>query len=129
MLQRKKSSLVQNVERADVAKKVNPLDLSSDQDLTIGLMNLLAIEDLAPDSQIAQMVRDIRVDLMRPIVDKAALDGDVWQVLEQMLASVMSLIKTGDTAQQKGDARAAYDAYDRAYEGYALFWGTVMGMV
>ena len=127
MLQRKKSSLVQNVERADVAKKVNPLDLSSDQDLTIGLMNLLAIEDLAPDSRIAQMVRDI--DLMRPIVDKAALDGDVWQVLEQMLASVMSLIKTGDTAQQKGDARAAYDAYDRAYEGYALFWGTVMGMV
>lgn len=129
MLQRKKSSLVQNVERADVAKKVNPLDLSSDQDLTIGLMNLLAIEDLAPDSQIAQMVRDIRVDLMRPIVDKAALDGDVWQVLEQMLVSVMSLIKTGDAAQQKGDVRAAYDAYDRAYEGYALFWGTVMGMV
>lgn len=129
MLQRKKSSLVQNVERADVAKKVNPLDLSSDQDLTIGLMNLLAIEDLAPGSQIAQMVRDIRVDLMRPIVDKAAVDGDVWQVLEQMLASVMSWIKTGDAAQQKGDSRAAYDAYDRAYEGYALFWGTVMGMV
>ena len=41
------------IEQADSVKKVNPLDLSSDQDLTIGLMNLIAIEDMvAPDSEL-----------------------------------------------------------------------------
>ena len=40
-----KEYLKQQVEFADNTKKVNALDLSSDQDLTIGLMNLLFIED------------------------------------------------------------------------------------
>ena len=33
------------VEKIDSAKKVNPKDLSSDQDLTIGIMNLISIEE------------------------------------------------------------------------------------
>ena len=33
------------VEKLDNAKKVNPKDLSSDQDLTIGIMNLISIEE------------------------------------------------------------------------------------
>ena len=33
------------VEKLDAAKKVNPKDLSSDQDLTIGIMNLISIEE------------------------------------------------------------------------------------
>ena len=85
MSQVKKSVLVNRVERADDAKKVNVLDLSSDQDLTIGLMNLLAIEDMALNSQIAEMVAGVRKKLMRPIVDKAVVEGDVWQGLEKSL--------------------------------------------
>ena len=33
------------VERIDSTKKVNPKDLSSDQDLTIAIMNLISIEE------------------------------------------------------------------------------------
>ena len=33
------------VERLDQAKKLNPKDLSSDQDLTIAIMNLISIEE------------------------------------------------------------------------------------
>ena len=33
------------VERIDSSKKVNPKDLSSDQDLTIAIMNLISIEE------------------------------------------------------------------------------------
>ena len=33
------------VEKLDSGKKVNPKDLSSDQDLTIGIMNLISIEE------------------------------------------------------------------------------------
>lgn len=126
MSQVKKSVLVNRVERADDAKKVNVLDLSSDQDLTIGLMNLLAIEDMASNSQIAEMVAGVRKKLMCPIVDKAVVEGDVWQVLEKMLLSVMVQIKIAEDLQQKGDNAQAYVAYDKAYELYAVFWGLVM---
>ena len=37
----KKLTLEQLIEKADNVKKANPLDLSSDQDLTIALMNLV----------------------------------------------------------------------------------------
>lgn len=122
----KKSALVSRVEQVDMSKKVNVLDLSSDQDLTIGLMNLLAIEDMVPNSQIAKMVRGLRQKLMQPIVDKAVVTGDVWQVLEKMLLSVKVQIKIAENAQKNGDNASAYAAYNQAYEQYALFWGLVM---
>ena len=34
------------IQKIDDAKKVNPLDLSSDQDLTIAIMNLISIEEI-----------------------------------------------------------------------------------
>ena len=123
---RKKTTLVKQIEYADEQKKVNPLDLSSDQDLTVALINLIAIEDFVPDSQIAQMIHQIRVKLMQPIVDKAVIDGDVWQVLEKILSSVGALIHIGNQALQRGDKAAAYRAYDDAYEAYAMFWGLVV---
>lgn len=123
---RKKSFLISRVEQVDMSKKVNALDLSSDQDLTIALMNLLAIEDMTSNGQMFEMVRQIRKKLMQPIVDKAVVTGDVWQVLEKMLTGVAAQIKIGDNAQKNGDNASAYLAYDRAYEQYALFWGLVL---
>lgn len=121
-----KTALQKKIEAADAQKKVNPLDLSSDQDLTIALMNLIAIEDAYPNSQIADMVNQVRVELMQPIVDKAVVEGDVREVLEKLLAGVNAQIQIGDTAMDNGNMPAAYKAYDDAYEAYALFWGLVV---
>ena len=121
-----KTALQKKIEAADAQKKVNPLDLSSDQDLTIALMNLIAIEDAYPNSQIADIVNQVRVELMRPIVDKAVVKGDVREVLEKLLAGVNAQIQIGDMAMDNGDMAAAYKAYDDAYEAYALFWGLVV---
>ena len=41
----KKLTLEELVKKADNAKKANPLDLSSDQDLSIALMNLISLEE------------------------------------------------------------------------------------
>ena len=38
----KKLSMEEMIEKLDAAKKANPLDLSSDQDLSIALMNLVS---------------------------------------------------------------------------------------
>ena len=39
-------SVKEFVEKMDAAKKVNPKDLSSDQDLSIGIMNLISFENI-----------------------------------------------------------------------------------
>ena len=42
---KKAESVKEFVERVDNMKKKNPKDLSSDQDLTIAIMNLISIEE------------------------------------------------------------------------------------
>lgn len=42
---KKAENVKEFVEQYDAMKKVNPKDLSSDQDLTIAIMNLISIEE------------------------------------------------------------------------------------
>ena len=108
---------------ADSAKKVNPRDLSSDQDLTIGLMNLIAIEDLVPESSIAEMVADIRKQLMMRVVKKAEYLAES----QRMLGKAMALMSDGMRALP--DKTKAYKYFDAAYVMYSMFWGLNMGFV
>lgn len=115
------------VKAADDAKKVNPLDLSSDQDLTIGLMNLIAIEDICGvGSDLGEVVRDIRRALMTRIVD---VSDERFDISEQLLARTMRLMIDADNAITRGDFTRAYKLYDDAYGMYSLFWGFNMGLV
>ena len=116
----KKTSMKQMVERADMAKKVNPLDLSSDQDLTVALMNLISLEDLSANyPELYSMVHDMRVELMSRVVHGA---DDVRYVSTHLLGDAMRLIDGGNKTGN-------YDYYDRAYELYSLFWGLNMGLI
>lgn len=112
------------VEAADKTKKVNVLDLSSDQDLTIGLMNLLYIEDYISnsDSDLLRMVSEIRQKLMDKIVKKSDKNREIS---EKLLLESMQLINAGN----KASGAVAYQNYDNAYEKYSLFWGVNMGLI
>lgn len=126
----KKSGLLKHVADADAAKKVNPLDLSSDQDLTIALMNLIHIIDLCADNGdvygVGKMLVDMTDDLMSRIVDKG---GKKWDSSRRLLAESMNLMVAGNKAMDSGQKAAAHKLYDDAYEQYSLFWGVNMGIV
>ncbi len=123
-----KKNLRQIVERTDASNKANPLDLSSDQDLTIALMNLVAIEDIAPDSPVGQMVTDVRQSLMAPMAHRAAKNGADADEIRGMLVQAMRDMKTAEQAQLAGDNQTAYDMYNRAYESYVLYLAGVYGI-
>lgn len=120
----KPTVLQQQIEKADNAKKTNVLDLSSDQDLTIGLMNLLFIEDYMsnPESNLSQMIAGVREKLMNRIVKKSDKNR---QIMEKLLLESMQLIDAGD----KQSGVSVYQKYDDAYEKYSLFWGINMGLI
>ncbi len=110
------------VENADALKKVNPLDLSADQDLTIALMNLVAVENIAPNSQVGEMVRDIRKKLM------ARMIADENTQAREYLSQVANKMGVANKLLETGDKKTAYEMYDVAYESYVLFLATVYGI-
>lgn len=113
------------------------LDLSSDEDLSIGIMNLISIEEhLFFTSQktkklqyldLLNEVRLMRTQLMKKIIKD--YEGEVWCISKHLLASAMRLMEVGTKELKKangpggGKKSEAYDLFDKAYKLYSLFWG------
>lgn len=122
-----KQNLRQMIQYADDKKKVNPLDLSSDQDLSIALMNLLAIEDIVGNnSEFGAEIQDMRTELMSRIVPPCDVR---WPMAVDLLAGATRLMNDGFREMSRKNKQQAYDLFDRSYELYAMFWGLNMGLI
>ena len=125
------------VERVDASKKLNPKDLSSDQDLTIAIMNLISIEEhlifsgaKTGKNSFFDMVRDIREmrkNLMLKIIP--AYEGEVWCISKHLLAASMRLMEVGTKQQSMNHNEEAYQLFNQAYDLYCLFWGLNMNLI
>lgn len=125
------------VERVDASKKVNPKDLSSDQDLTIAIMNLISIEEHLVFSgaktgknsfyDLIENVREMRKNLMQRVIPE--YEGEVWCISKHLLASSMRLMEVGTKQQSLGNKELAYSLFNQAYDLYCLFWGLNMKML
>jgi len=103
------------VERVDATKKLNPKDLSSDQDLTIAIMNLISIEEHLMFSgaktgknaffDMIQNVRELRKNLMLKIIP--AYEGEVWCISKHLLAASMRLMEVGTKQQSMNNKEEA----------------------
>lgn len=134
---KKIESVQEFVEKLDAAKKVNPKDLSSDQDLTIGIMNLISIEEHLMFSgaktgktefyDLINDVREMRKNAMLKIIP--AYEGEVWCISKHLLAASMRVFEVGTKALAAGDKETAYSLFDQSYELYCMFWGLNMGML
>lgn len=134
---KKAESVKEFVERVDQAKKKNPKDLSSDQDLTIAIMNLISIEEHLVFSgaktgkssfyDMVQDVRELRKNLMQKIIP--SYEGEVWCISKHLLATAMRLMEVGTKQQSMGNKEEAYQLFNSAYDLYCLFWGLNMNLV
>lgn len=125
------------VERIDSSKKLNPKDLSSDQDLMIAIMNLISIEEHLVFSgaktnknsfyDLIEEVRELRKTLMQKIIP--SYEGEVWCISKHLLASSMRLMEVGTKQQSLHNTEEAYKLFNQAYELYCLFWGLNMNML
>ena len=125
------------VERVDAGKKMNPKDLSSDQDLTIAIMNLISIEEHLVFSgaktgktsfyDLVENVRELRKNLMQRVIPE--YEGEVWCISKHLLASSMRLMEVGTKQQSLKNTKLAYSLFDQAYELYCLFRGLNMKML
>ena len=125
------------VETVDASKKLNPKDLSSDQDLTIAIMNLISIEEHLMFSgaktgknaffDMIQDIREMRKNLMLKIIP--AYEGEVWCISKHLLAASMRLMEVGTKQQSMNNKEEAYKLFNQAYDLYCLFWGLNMNLI
>lgn len=119
------------IEKVDAMKKVNPLDLSSDQDLTIAIMNLISIEEhlfftgaKTQDNSfydLINVIREDRKELLKKIIKN--YKGEVWCISKHLLAASMRLMEVATKALGADKKEEAYDFFNKAYNLYCLFWG------
>src|SRR3990172_8188646 len=139
---------IQNLlDKVQEVTRKKELDLSSGEDLSIGIMNLISIEEhLFYTSQktkskkyldLLNEIRAMRTELMKEIIKD--YEGEVWCISKHLLAASMRLMEVG-TKELKKSAGAepaealklkakAWDLFDKSYKLYSLFWGLNLGVV
>lgn len=118
------------------AEKGHQLDLSSDEDLSIAIMNLISIEEhlfftgnktgKTKYFELLNETREMRKELLKMIIKD--YEGEVWCTSKHLLAASMRLFEVGTKAQTKGDTTKAYDLFQKAYNLYNLFWALNLGL-
>jgi len=119
--------LLERVEKFKIDQK---LDLSSGEDLSIGIMNLISIEEhLFFTSQktkdpkyidLLNEVRAMRTSLLKEIIKD--YEGEVWCISKHLLAASMRLMEVGTKELKKGNKKEAQDLFEKSYKLYSLFW-------
>jgi hypothetical protein len=119
------------------ASKTDKLDLSSDEDLSIAIMNLISIEEHffftaektgKPEYfDLLKQVREMRKELLKKIIKE--YEGEVWCISKHLLAASMRLMEVGTKALGQGRKEEAEKLFKNAYELYSLFWGINLKMV
>jgi hypothetical protein len=135
--QEKMKKINELIERAETLKKVDKMDLSSDQDLSIAIMNLVSIEEHffftgaktgKPEYfDMLQEVRAMRGELLRKIIKE--YEGAVWCISKHLLAASMRLIEVGTKQHKAGAKKEAEEMFEKAYDLYSLFWGLNMKLI
>jgi midasin (ATPase involved in ribosome maturation) len=125
------------IQKVDEMKKQEKMDLSSDQDLSIAIMNLISIEEHFFFSgaktgkteyyDILKDVREMRKELLKKIIKE--YEGEVWCISKHLLAASYRLMEVGTKQLGMNKKEEAYDLFGKAYSLYSLFWGLNMKLL
>ena len=119
------------VKKINEVKEKDKLDISMLEDLSIGLMNLVSLEEhcffsyaKTKDDKFLKMldiVRELRKKLMLLIVKKDD-ESEKWCMSKHFLASSMRLYEIGNRLFHERKEKEAKEMYHDAAELYGFFW-------
>jgi hypothetical protein len=125
------------IAKVNSVTKEGKIDLSSDEDLSIAIMNLISIEEhLFFTSQkthkpeyldLLNEVRVMRTELLRRIIKD--YEGEVWCISKHFLAAAMRVMEVGTKELKKGNKKEAWELFEKSYKLYSLFWGINLKIV
>lgn len=123
--------------RIETLKASKGIDLSTEEDLSIAVMNLISLEehfyftgvktDKPEYFDLLQEVRAIRKELLGKLIDRH--EGETWCITKHLLAATMRLIEVGTKLHADGRKGDAKEMFGRAHKTYALFWALRLKLI
>jgi hypothetical protein len=125
------------VKKVESVTRTGKVDLSSSEDLSIAIMNLISIEEhLFFTAQktgkpqyldILNEVRGMRTELLKKIIKD--YEGEVWCISKHLLAASMRLMEVGTKEEKKGNRKEAWELFKKSFRFYSLFWAINLKVV
>ena len=125
------------IKRIEAMKKAGTVDLSTEEDLSIAIMNLVGLEEhffftaskTGKDEyfDLMSQVRKVRKSLLARMIDKH--EGETWCISKHLLATAMRLIEVGTKLFSDGKKNEAKETFEYAYRIYSLFWALRLKLI
>lgn len=113
------------------------VDLSTSEDLSIAVMNLVSLEEhffftamkTGKEEYLdtSALIRDMRKELLAKLMPNH--EGETWCVSKHLLSTAMRLIEVGNKLQSEGKKDQAKEMFSRAYKVYSIFWALKLKLV
>lgn len=133
----KKDKIDEFIAKTLSMKKQDRMDLSSDEDLSIAIMNMISLEEHFFFSgaktknpmyyDLLSQIRETRKGLLKRIIKE--YEGEVWCISKHLLATSMRLMEYGTKLQSMNKHDEAHDIFNKSYEMYSLFWGLNLNLI
>lgn len=123
--------------KVEEMKKSGSVDLSTEEDLSLAVMNLISLEEhffftgaKTKDPgyfDLLSEVREMRKELLAKMMD--INEGETWCISKHLLSASMRLIEVGTKLQADGKQAEAGEMFDRAYKTYSMFWALRLKLI
>jgi len=127
------------LKKVEALKKSGSIDLTTEEDLSIAVMNLISLEEhffftgakTGKDDyfNLLDEVREMRKELLAKMIDKKEHEGETWCISKHLLATAMRLIEVGTKLHADGKKDEAKEIFDRAHKAYSLFWALRLKLI
>lgn len=131
------TTLVELQKKVEELKAKSGVDLSTDEDLALAVMNLISLEEhffftnqkteKGEYLDLLGSVREIRKDLLAKLLPRH--EGETWCAGKHLLATVMRLQEVTTKLHRDGKKEEAVAVGKRAAELMSLFWGLRLNLL
>ncbi len=134
---KQKASLETFLAKVETAKKEGGVDLSTAEDLSLAVMNLISLEEhffftgvkTHKDEYFdtVQEIREMRKALLAELMPNH--EGETWCISKHLLSTTMRLIEVGNKLQSERKKAEAKQMFEKAYKVYSIFWALKLKLI
>jgi len=125
------------ISKINSLKENTGVDLSTTEDLSIAVMNLISLEEHFVFTGLktnkdeyfdtANEVRNMRKDLLKKLMPEH--EGETWCISKHLLSTTMRLIEVGNKHQTDKKKDEAKKMFESAFKVYSIFWALKLQLI
>ncbi len=130
-------SMEELIKKVETMKKSGTVDLSTEEDLSIAIMNLVSLEEhfffTAEKTgkneyfDLLAEVREVRKSLLKRMIDSH--EGETWCISKHLLAASMRVMEVATKLNGEGKKAEAKELFDKSYKIYSMFWALRLKLI